>query len=123
MDPEQRDELRRWAERLRAAGSTRDARAAAKAIDLLVGEVERLEREVETARAELEARDGAERAGRDRARSQAERARRQEEREQRRRPARELVAVPAAPPPLHDLADEPDVPAPATNGRHADEAP
>ena len=114
MDADQRHELRRWAERLREAGSTRDARAAAKAIDLLVGEVDRLEQELDEARQELEAR---ERAERDRARSDGERPRRQDQRQRRRRPERELVAAPVgryAPPPL--APDEPEPAAAPTNG-------
>jgi peptidoglycan/xylan/chitin deacetylase (PgdA/CDA1 family) len=116
VDPNQREELRRWAGRLGGMGTTREARAAARAIELLAEDVDRLERELAETRRELAAREAADRereqARTERERVEAERQRRRDERERRRLEeegarargqAREVVAaIPAgrpAPPP------------------------
>jgi peptidoglycan/xylan/chitin deacetylase (PgdA/CDA1 family) len=128
VDPNQREELRRWAGRLGGEGTTREARAAARAIQLLVDDVDRLEHQLADAQRELETREAAEHAREreraEREREEAERERRREERErrrhdeerERRRPAHERRMVAAAAPvatttlePAAPAADEADV--------------
>ena len=49
MDPARRDELRRWAKSVVEESDSADARAAARAVGVLLDDVERLERELEAA--------------------------------------------------------------------------